>query len=206
MFLITFFTWAALAKISESTVGDGRVIPSGQVQVVQNLEGGIVSDIKACQSNFSIAADVPTCAGARDGTCLTSAQKTVLTKIFAGAKKSNGESTYSNFYYDPGVAGSNYAYSGEGISLLQFGIEKGLGLSVEAELQRRFFQPLGMTRTSLIWQDSFGTNLADGWDENGETEPHDDRSRVRAAVRTFSSSNAWMSSMLSEMVPPGLAT
>lgn len=82
------------------------------------------------------------------------------------------------FHFDPG---SNYAYSGEGISLLQFGVEKGLGLSVEAELQRRFFQPLGMTRTSLIWQDSFGTNLADGWDEAGKTEPHDDRSRVRAA-------------------------
>ncbi len=82
------------------------------------------------------------------------------------------------FHFDPG---SNYAYSGEGISLLQFGVEKGLGLSVEAELQRRFFKPLGMTRTSLIWQDSFGTNLADGWDESGKTEPHDDRSRVRAA-------------------------
>jgi CubicO group peptidase (beta-lactamase class C family) len=82
------------------------------------------------------------------------------------------------FHFDPG---SNFAYSGEGISLLQFGVEKGLGLSVEAELQRRFFKPLGMTRTSLIWQDSFGTNLADGWDETGKTEVHDDRSRVRAA-------------------------
>ncbi|MBB4100836.1 CubicO group peptidase (beta-lactamase class C family) [Sphingomonas kyeonggiensis] len=82
------------------------------------------------------------------------------------------------FHFDPG---SNYAYSGEGISLLQFGVEKGLGLSVETELQRRFFKPLGMTRTSLVWQDSFGTNLADGWDEAGKTEPHDDRSRVRAA-------------------------
>ncbi len=48
--------------------------------------------------------------------------------------------------------GTHYAYSGEGISLLQFGIEQGLGLDVEAELQRRFFGPLGMTRTSLIWQ------------------------------------------------------
>lgn len=82
------------------------------------------------------------------------------------------------FHFDPGTS---YAYSGEGISLLQFGIERGLGLSVEKELQRRFFQPLGMTRTSLIWQDGFGTNLADGWDETGKPEPHDDRSRVRAA-------------------------
>ncbi|MET3711951.1 CubicO group peptidase (beta-lactamase class C family) [Sphingomonas trueperi] len=82
------------------------------------------------------------------------------------------------FHFDPG---SRYSYSGEGISLLQFGIEKGLGLSVEDELQRRFFRPLGMRRTSLVWQESFGTNLADGWDESGKSERHDDRSRVRAA-------------------------
>lgn len=45
-FIAAFFVWAAFANIGETTVGDGRVIPSGQIQVVQNLEGGIVSDIK----------------------------------------------------------------------------------------------------------------------------------------------------------------
>lgn len=44
-FVIAFIVWAAFANIGESTVGEGRVIPSGQVQVVQNLEGGIVSQI-----------------------------------------------------------------------------------------------------------------------------------------------------------------
>ena len=46
LFVATFFIWAAYANIGESTVGDGRVIPSGQIQVIQNLEGGIVSEIK----------------------------------------------------------------------------------------------------------------------------------------------------------------
>lgn len=82
------------------------------------------------------------------------------------------------FHFDPGT---RYGYSGEGISLLQFGLEQGLGLGVEAELQRRFFQPLGMTRTSLKWRSDFAPNIADGWDESGKTEPHDERSRVRAA-------------------------
>lgn len=77
--------------------------------------------------------------------------------------------------------GSRYAYSGEGMMLLQFGLEKGLELDVGKELQRRFFDPLGMTRTSLVWRPEFAENLADGWDEKGETEPHDERSRVRAA-------------------------
>ena len=45
-FIAAFFTWAAFANIGETTVGDGKLIPSSQIQVVQNLEGGIVSDIK----------------------------------------------------------------------------------------------------------------------------------------------------------------
>jgi len=37
--------WASFAEIDELTRGVGKVIPSKQVQVVQNLEGGIVSEI-----------------------------------------------------------------------------------------------------------------------------------------------------------------
>lgn len=81
-------------------------------------------------------------------------------------------------HFDPGT---RYAYSGEGIELLQFGMERGLGLDTQRELQRRLFGPLGMTRTSLIWRDDFRPNLADGWTADGSVEPHDERSRVRAA-------------------------
>lgn len=79
------------------------------------------------------------------------------------------------------LPGSRYAYSGEGIMLLQFALEKGSGIDVGKELQRRFFGPLAMRNTSLIWRPSFSENLADGWDEQGKVEPHDERSRVRAA-------------------------
>lgn len=37
--------WAALAKVDEVTRGEARVIPSRQLQVVQSLDGGIVSEI-----------------------------------------------------------------------------------------------------------------------------------------------------------------
>jgi len=40
-----FFWWAALAELQESAAGAGRVIPSQQTQIVQNLEGGIVAAI-----------------------------------------------------------------------------------------------------------------------------------------------------------------
>lgn len=77
--------------------------------------------------------------------------------------------------------GSRYAYSGEGLILLQYVIERGLGLNLGQEMQRRAFDRFGMPNTSMIWRPDFARNLADGWTEDGTVEPHDERSRVRAA-------------------------
>lgn len=77
--------------------------------------------------------------------------------------------------------GSRYAYSGDGMMLLQFVLERGLGLDVGGELQRRVFDPLGMRDTSLQWRPAFARNLADGFTADGSVEPHDERSTVRAA-------------------------
>ncbi len=82
------------------------------------------------------------------------------------------------FHFDPGT---RYGYSGEGMMLLQFAIEQGLGLDLGAEMQRRVFDRFGMANTSMIWRPDFPRNLADGWKDDGSTEPHDERSRVRAA-------------------------
>lgn len=45
VFVAMALAWAALARVDEVTVGEGKVIPSSQIQVVQNLEGGIVAQI-----------------------------------------------------------------------------------------------------------------------------------------------------------------
>lgn len=37
--------WAAFSQVDEITRADGKIIPSNQIQVIQNLEGGIVSEI-----------------------------------------------------------------------------------------------------------------------------------------------------------------
>lgn len=81
-------------------------------------------------------------------------------------------------HFEPG---SRYAYSGDGLILLQFVLEQGLGIDVGAEMQRRLFEPNGMTRSSLIWRPDFRPNLADGFASDGRVEPHDERSRVRAS-------------------------
>lgn len=82
------------------------------------------------------------------------------------------------FHFDPG---SRYAYSGDGLILLQFVIERGLGLDLGKEMQRRVFDRFGMKRTSMTWRPDFATNLADGWKQDGSVEPHDERSKTRAA-------------------------
>lgn len=43
--LVLLIAWAAIAKVDEVTKGDGRVIPSRQLQVVQSLDGGVVVEI-----------------------------------------------------------------------------------------------------------------------------------------------------------------
>lgn len=96
---------------------------------------------------------------------------------------------FANFFWDnPGEKlvihfqpGSRYAYSGDGLILMQFVLEKGLGLNLGAEMQRRVFDRFGMKTTSMMWRPDFAANLADGWDENGQPQPHDERSHVRAA-------------------------
>ncbi|GAB2881234.1 HlyD family type I secretion periplasmic adaptor subunit [Uliginosibacterium flavum] len=43
--LIGLIIWTALAQLDEITKGEGKVIPSRQIQIIQSLDGGIVSEI-----------------------------------------------------------------------------------------------------------------------------------------------------------------
>jgi CubicO group peptidase (beta-lactamase class C family) len=65
--------------------------------------------------------------------------------------------------------GSRYAYSGEGIKLLQLVVETITGQPLKALMQTRVFGPLGMTRTSMVWEDRFESDFANGYDEYGRS-------------------------------------
>jgi CubicO group peptidase (beta-lactamase class C family) len=87
-----------------------------------------------------------------------------------------------HIHFDPGTA---FSYSGEGFILLQFAIEhgrraQGLGLDV-GDLTNATFKKLGMPRTNLVFANGSDSNVADGWNDKGEPQPHDKRSKVRAA-------------------------
>ena len=119
--------WKAQQYAKVTTANDAAGLPNlttavtpAEFQLVSNkilakcdaLDGasdGLVNDVAACQTAFNLQNDVPSCTGARDGTCLTPEQKTVLSSVFAGPKNSKGEALYTGTWFDPGIAGANFA-------------------------------------------------------------------------------------------------
>jgi CubicO group peptidase (beta-lactamase class C family) len=77
--------------------------------------------------------------------------------------------------------GSRYAYSGEGLVLLQKVIEVITGKPLEDLAQEKVFQPLGMGRTSFLWQPAFENNYAVGFDMNGDALKKNKRTKSNAA-------------------------
>jgi CubicO group peptidase (beta-lactamase class C family) len=78
--------------------------------------------------------------------------------------------------------GSRYAYSGEGISLLQLVVETITKKPVQQLMQERIFQPLRMTRSSLIWGSRFEANYAFPYNEDGRSlGPPEQRAQAAAA-------------------------
>ena len=51
-FFVVALIWAWLAVLDEVTSGEGRVIPSSQIQVVQNLEGGILKAVLVAEGDI----------------------------------------------------------------------------------------------------------------------------------------------------------
>ena len=43
--IVSFLLWAGFAQLDEMVRGTGKVVPSSRVQIIQNMEGGIISDI-----------------------------------------------------------------------------------------------------------------------------------------------------------------
>lgn len=101
---------AALATAFTAT--ERQMVANALIARCDTLDGladDMVQDIGGCQKAFSIDRDVPTCTADRDGTCLTDAQKKVITSVFAGAVNSAGDELYSSFPLDPGIASPGWA-------------------------------------------------------------------------------------------------
>lgn len=96
----------AFTKAERKLVADAVL---GKCDGLDGVKDGLVQATQACQSTFKLATDVPTCTGERNGQCLSAAQKDVIARVFAGGRTADGQSIYSAFDYDPGLAGDNWA-------------------------------------------------------------------------------------------------
>lgn len=95
------------------TAAERTLVSNAVLAKCDALDGsadGLVQDTTACQAAFKLDRDVPTCSGARDGTCLSAAQKTVIAKRFAGETTSTGTVFYSSWPYDAGLGSGNTAF------------------------------------------------------------------------------------------------
>jgi CubicO group peptidase (beta-lactamase class C family) len=81
-------------------------------------------------------------------------------------------------YFTPG---SRFAYSGEGIALAQMIVETVTKKSINELMNDRIFRPLGMNRTSMVWEERFEDDYANGYDEEGKSLGPERRERGDAA-------------------------
>ena len=95
------------------TAAERALVANAVIAKCDALDGsadGLVQDTTACQAAFNLDRDVSTCTGARDGTCLSAAQKTVIGKRFAGVTNSTGTKFYSSWPFDAGIGSGNTAF------------------------------------------------------------------------------------------------
>lgn len=96
--LSTAFTDAERALVAASVLA--------RCDALDGLADGMIMAGRACQAEFSLADHVPTCSGARDGTCLSADQKRAVGAIFAGATTADGKPFYAPFHFDAGILGT----------------------------------------------------------------------------------------------------
>ena len=94
------------------TMAERRLVSDAVLQRCDALDGaadGMVADTRACQAAFDLRRDVPTCTGARDGSCLSGDQKRVIGSLFSGVTTSSGSRVYAPFPFDAGLATPDWA-------------------------------------------------------------------------------------------------
>jgi len=103
-------------------------------------------------------------------------------------------------HFEPGT---RYAYSGEGIDLAQFVVETVTHKSITDLMDEELFNPIGMSRTSMVWRSRFDGDFANGYDEYGRSLGPEKRTTPDAAgsmQTTLSDYAAFLSAIMRRKV------
>ncbi len=83
---------------------------AARCDALDGADDGMIQDTDGCQAAFDLDRDVPTCSGARDGSCLSAAQKEAIAPIFSGAVDGKGDAFYASFPFDAGHNSSDSSF------------------------------------------------------------------------------------------------
>lgn len=100
--------------------------------------------------------------------------------------------------------GEKFCYSNEGINLLGFLIEEHTGKKLEDIAREEVFVPLGMPRTSMIWEQSFENNFSFAYFKDGKKYGSERRESSRAAGSMTTTAQDYARFMINLMKEQGL--
>ncbi|MBN2409937.1 MAG: beta-lactamase family protein [Candidatus Aminicenantes bacterium] len=105
------------------------------------------------------------------------------------------------FHFDPG---KDFSYSGEGYYLLQFLLEKKTGRDLNALAKEKIFDPLGMGRSSFLWEDRFDGDFAVDLDAGLGRLIRRTRTQANSAASLLTNASDYAQFMLAALSGRGL--
>jgi CubicO group peptidase (beta-lactamase class C family) len=103
----------------------------------------------------------------------------------SGLPHGEGGTPYPIFF-EPGT---QYKYSADGYYFLQMAVERLKGQKLEVIMKDYVLDPLGMTRSSMVWQDAYETTMANGHGSFGAPEDFRKRSEAHAAATLYTTAS-----------------
>jgi len=103
----------------------------------------------------------------------------------SGLPHGEGGSPYPIFF-EPGT---RYKYSADGYYLLQVAIEQLKGQKLDVLMKEYVLDPLGMTRSAMVWQDAYETTMANGHGAYGTPEDFRKRTDAHAAATLYTTAS-----------------
>lgn len=104
-FFVAFLLWASLTEIDRTVHGIGRVVPSSKLQVVSNLEGGVIEEILVKPGQVVKKGDIlvrlsPTLTGAQFGSSAASVEALKAKVARLSAEVRGGAPSYGGLSSD----------------------------------------------------------------------------------------------------------
>jgi CubicO group peptidase (beta-lactamase class C family) len=145
--------WAASITKSVFATWVMRRVERGQVDLDRPLVKMLARPLTAYESYGAAAADA-----VRDPNWTSVTPRMTLTHTSGLANLLYLEQDGKlHLHFRPGA---RFAYSGDGLNILQLALEDTLHVKLADAMQTEIFAPLGMTQTSMIWQPAFAANTA----------------------------------------------